>query len=335
MNYLKKYEELNLKNLFSRKKKVQVPSSQDVKEESPKEEDTKKEESPKEKEMTIDDIFNSIESPQIESIEETEEGEKGTYRVKFKDSFIKPLLSGTIFEDIYTSTCLTIECYNLYRGSIRYSFSIYTTESIRKKLGIEISFNNSSEFFHNSGEAGITQRDWFDYHNGDDIVNLVTDIIQNMKSKISNLDRDIKALLKRQQAQIKHQSNWEAKLKEFFENEDDITDCFLELEDMSLKHSVKKGQNTFFLQYEIEGISVEPTNFSQSSYNKYQTISHTFTEAKFYYNPILSDVFIVLKDAHKRLSSLVPEAKMNVSFYNNNVSVKIFITYKSYQHEED
>jgi len=338
MKYLKQYEELDLKNIFSRKKKVTTYEPKDSVE--PKDSET--DQNPKEKKLTLEDILDSIDSPAIESINQKN---KESYEIILKDSFIKPLLKGTILDDIYKNSSLTLTFGESYgREEIKWYFSIYTTEDIRKKIDLHNYPTGDKFYFHNSGGDGVTLNGYLYYNSGNQIIDFVENFIENMKEKIDEISDYIKNLLEKQEGQLLHQKSWDSKVKELQERKDDISDYLIELEDMSSSHSIDVEHGSIKFKYSIKGVSVIPiqdTQYASSSQSQQvfwrpgdrSRVYFSANKAQFNYTSELGEIFKIISSAEKKIISEQKDVKVRIEFQNDYVMLDVHIPYQEYQHE--
>jgi hypothetical protein len=302
MKYLKQYEELGLKNIFSR--------------------------NPKEKKLTLEDILDSIDSPAIESINQKN---KESYEIILKDSFIKPLLKGTILDDIYKNSSLTLTFESYGREEIKWYFSIYTTEDIRKKIDLHDYRTSYKFYFHDGGDGG-TLNGYLYYNSGNQIIDFVENFIENMKEKIDEISDYIKNLLEKQEGQLLHQKSWDSKVKELQERKDDISDYLIELEDMSSSHSIDVEHGSIKFKYSIKGVSVIPIQDSQYA-SSGRRVYFSANKAQFNYTPELVEIFKIISSAEKKIISEQKDVKVKIEFQNDYVMLDVHIPYQEYQHE--
>lgn len=91
--------------------------------------------------------------------------------------------------------------------------------------------------------------------------------------------------------------------KSLEEKADEVSDYLIDLEDMSTLHNVSVGVGRITLSYNIKGIQVEKTEFSQTSNHDYQSISHTFDEAKLILTDKLLEIMGIIKTFKKRFNT--------------------------------
>lgn len=118
-----------------------------------------------------------------------------------------------------------------------------------------------------------------------------------VKRHIDDAAKEIDNELKKQQ---KRNEEKEKKRKNLIGNIEVISDALIELEDMSILHTKKEEDGTLTYIYNIPGIKVESTNFSKSTYIKYQTIKFTSDTSKFILTDELISVMSAMKSFRKK-----------------------------------
>lgn len=98
----------------------------------------------------------------------------------------------------------------------------------------------------------------------------------------------------------------------------EIGDYLINLEDISTSHH----NEGLVFTYKIPGIKVINQEFSESTYGRYQTIQHTFDEAKFKVTDELLNVFKEIKTIRERIKKDFPGIEMDVSLKNDTVKIK-------------
>lgn len=156
-------------------------------------------------------------------------------------------------------------------------------------------------------------------------VDQITKIITTDIKDILNQDwKKVKESIDEQCAKIDEQSKKSEEIKKkrqtITSRVDEITDLLIDLEDMSKSHKNKINGDTIEFIYEIPGIKVEETEFSEyTSYSRY--VSFTNDTAKFVLTKELIDAMNAIEAFKKRLQDETQDSEIKVHLKNNLVMV--------------